>query len=240
MSYTKILKIIIETFSSVKLDYPNKEKVPVWLKDANVPYLQSKHLILSVVTSLVLTFLFLPYISLLLTGPYLYRVSHRKCYFFLRRIKPLLDSYYAPYKRNTRYWTGFLLVVRCVLYIVFSFNSLGETNKSLLAINITFTGILLILWYIGRIYRKLYMDIIEGSIYSNLIILSAATLAGVNETVLINTLIGIVFATMLGIILYQYISNTAIWLKIKAKVSTCLQNQRSQQKLKYLLIHLLI
>ena len=234
MSYTKILKIIIETLSSVKLDYPNGEKVSVWLKDANVPYLQSRHLALSAVTSLVLTFLFVPYTILLLTGPYLYRVSHRRCYFFLRRIKPLLDSYYAPYKKNTRYWTGFLLVVRCALYIVFSFNSLGGTNKSLLAIIIIFTAIGFISWYLKRIYRKLYIEVIEGSIYLNLIVLSAATLAGVNEIVLVNTLIGIVFATMLGTIVYQfhllYISNTATWLKIRAKVSTCLQKLNATTK----------
>ncbi len=46
MSYTKILKIIIEVYSTAEVDYPNKT-VSVWLKDANVPYLQSKHLVLA-------------------------------------------------------------------------------------------------------------------------------------------------------------------------------------------------
>ena len=51
MSYTKVLKIIIETFSFAKLDYPQGYRnVYVWLKDANVPYLQSKHLALSAIT----------------------------------------------------------------------------------------------------------------------------------------------------------------------------------------------
>ena len=223
MSYNKILKIIIETFSSVQLDYPNGKKISVWLKDANVPYLQSKHLALSAVTLLVLTFLFVPYTILLLTGPCLYRVSHKRCYFFLRRIKPLLDSYYAPYKKNTRYWIGFLLVVRCALYIIFSFN---YANKSLLAIIITFTVIGFISWYLKRIYRKLYIEIIEGSIYLNLVLLSAIV-AIIHNVVLIDILIGIVFATMISTILYQfhllYISNTMTWLKIKAKASICLQ-----------------
>ena len=152
MSYNKILKVIIETLSSVKLDYPNGEKVPVWLKDANIPYLQSKHLTLSTITSFILLVLFIPYTILLLIGPCLYRVSYRRCNFLMKRIKPLLDSYYAPYKKNTRYWTGFLLLVRCVLYIVFSFNSLGGTNKSLLAIIITFTLMEFIFWYPRGIY----------------------------------------------------------------------------------------
>ncbi len=36
MSYTKILKIINEVYSTAEVDYPNKT-VSVWLKDANVP-----------------------------------------------------------------------------------------------------------------------------------------------------------------------------------------------------------
>ena len=41
MSYTRILKIVIEVYSSVELDYPSRTAT-VWFKDANVPYLQSE------------------------------------------------------------------------------------------------------------------------------------------------------------------------------------------------------
>ncbi len=41
MSYTKVLKIIIEVYSFVKLDYPDSKLVHVWLKDANVPFLKA-------------------------------------------------------------------------------------------------------------------------------------------------------------------------------------------------------
>ena len=233
MSYNKILKIIIETLSSVKLDYPNGEKVPVWLKDANVPYLQSKHLTLSTITSFILVVLFIPYTILLLMGPCLYRVLHRRCNFLMKRIKPLLDSYYAPYKKNTRYWTGFLLVVRCVLYIVFSFNSLGGTNKSLLAIIVTFTLMEFIFWYPRGIYENFYINVIESSVYLNFILLSAsaASLTDDESRGLIYTLIGIVFITMIGTILYQfhllYITNTEKWMQIKTKVVDYLKNVRT-------------
>lgn len=46
MSYTKALKVIIEVYSSVDLDYPGNKTLTVWLKDANVPYLRSWHLLL--------------------------------------------------------------------------------------------------------------------------------------------------------------------------------------------------
>ena len=118
MSYTKVLKVIVEVYSSVDLEFPENEIVIVWLKDANVPYLQSWHLLLTVVTSLVLVFLFLPYTLLLLLGYKLYRFSGKKYFYWFNRLKPLLDSYYAPYKIHARYWTGLMLLVRCALYLV--------------------------------------------------------------------------------------------------------------------------
>ena len=226
MSYAKILQVIIGVFSSVNLDYPHDKKVRVWLKDANVHYLHSKHLFLAVMTVMVVIFFLLPYTLFLLLGPRLYRISPRKCIHLLAWIKPLLDSYYAPYKKNTRYWTGFLLVIRCILYIVFSYNSLGDINNSLLAIVITFTGIGFIAWISGRVYKSFIVELIESFIYINLIILSAATLTQVNKTALVNALVGTVFAAMIAITISQfyllYVSKTNLWLKIKGKVSACL------------------
>ena len=225
MSYTKILNIIIEVYSSVDLDYPQNKIVAVWLKDANIPYLQSWHLFLTVVTSLVLIFLFLPYTLLLVLGYRLYRYSGKRYLHWLNRLKPLLDSYYAPYKIHTRYWTGFLLLVRCFLYMVFSFNPLGGMNKSLLTIIISFSMIGLSTGYLtsGKIYSKLHVSIMETSIYLNLIVLSAITLAGLNSTALVHSLVGIVFVTMIGIIVYHfhitYTAKSAMWLKVHTRMT---------------------
>ena len=66
---------------------------------------------------------------------------------WLNRLKPLLDSYYAPYKNNARYWTGLLLLVRCALYIIFS---ISGANISLVSITLTFS-------VIGFIYTSQYL-----------------------------------------------------------------------------------
>ncbi len=230
MSYTKILKIIVEVYSSVDLDYPNGNRVTVWLKDANTPYLQSKHLFLTVFTSLALVFFFMPYTLLLLLGHQLYRLSGRKHFHWLRRFMPLLESYYAPYKMKTRYWTGFLLLVRCALYIVFSYNSLGGERVSLLAIIIAFTAVTITAWLSIRIYQKLIVNILEASIYLNLVILSSATLADVNTPALIYFLVGLVFVTMVAIIAYHfhilYTVKAALWLRIQAKVASCVRKKQ--------------
>ena len=217
MSYTKILKIIIEVFSHENLEYPDNKTVSVWFMDANVPFLESKHLFLTAVTSLVLVFLFLPYTLLLLFGHRLYRFTGKKHWRWLNRLKPLLDSYYAPYKNHTRYWTGFLLLVRCALYIVFSFSG---ASKSLLTIALTFTVCGFIVGFL-RIYKSMVIDLIEASVYFNLVVLSVTTLTGLNTAALVYSLVGLVFVVMIALIAHQfhllYIAKTTLWLRLKNK-----------------------
>ena len=235
MSYTKILKIIIEVFSNVQLDYPGNKQVPVWLRDANEPYLQSRHLLLTVVTCLILVFLFLPYTLFLLLGHKLYYISGKNHFHWLNRLRPLLDSYHAPYNNHTRYWTGFLLVVRCALYLVFSYNSLGGTNKSLLAINITFTILVSKVWFSGRIYKKLHANVIEVTMYLNLIALSAFTLAQMNSVIVVYFSVGVAFVALLAVIVHHfhlvYTAKTALWLKMKLHVLGYLQRKKTPKEI---------
>ena len=220
MSYTKILKIIIEVHSYENLEYPDNKTESVWLKDANVPYLESKHLFLTVLTSLVLVFLFLPYTLLLLLGHKLYCFTGKKHWRWLNRLKPLLDSYYAPYKNHTRYWTGFLLLVRCALYIVFSVSSVSVSR---LTITLTFTVIGFIVGYVSawRIYKSNLVNLIESCAYLNLVVLSVTALIGLNTAALVYSLVGLVFVVMIALIAYQfhllYIAKTDLWLRLKNK-----------------------
>jgi len=225
MSYNKMLKVIIDVFSSVNLDYPDNEQVAIWLKDGNLSYLHSKHLFLSIFTLLVLVFIFLPYTIFLLLGHFLFRLPYRRHYnWLLIRVKLLLDSYYAPYKIKTRYWTGFLLLVRCALYAVFSYNSLGGTKYSLLAINVAFSAVGSLTWLNKGIYRNFYMDVIEVSVYVNLIMLSAAAaiLSEAYINIVTHILVAIVFATAVGIMMYQfhllYATRSTLWLKMRSRM----------------------
>ena len=213
MSYNKVLKIMIDVYSFAPLDYPQHNTKLVWLKDANVPFFESGHLLLTVVTSLVLVFIFLPYTLLLLLGYKIYGFSDRKGLRWLNRLKPLLDSYYAPYNTHTRYWTGFLLLIRCVLYCVFL---LGDTHKSLVSIIITFTALVGVVWISSKVYISRIANTVEVSVYLNLIAMSYNSIVSAK---LFNTLVALVFVTMLGIIIYHfhllYIAQSAMWTKMK-------------------------
>ena len=236
MSYTKILKIIIEVYSSAKMEYPDNKTVTVWLKDGNIPYAQSLHFLLIVVTSLILVFLFLPYTLLLLLGYKLYRFSGKKHMRWLNRLKPLLDSYYAPYNKHTRCWTGFLLLVRCVLYLAFSFI---DPKTSLFAINCTFVIIVLAFGLLpGKIYTSSYANIRDSLVYSNLIILSGVILSSAANSsaalAMVYSLVGMVLVIMMGIIVYHvYILCTAhsLGLKIQAKISKVLHQVKKEDEL---------
>ena len=168
-------------------------------------------------TSLVLVFLFLPYTLLLLLGHKLYRFTGKKHWRWLNRLKPLLDSYYAPYKNHTRYWTGFLLLVRCALYIIFS---LSSASINLLAITLSFALLGFVISSL-RIYKNIFVNSVEAGIYLNLILLSTTTHAGLKTAALVYSLVGLVFVVMIALIAHQfhllYIAKTALWLRLKNK-----------------------
>ena len=66
--------------------------------------------------------------------------------------------------------------------------------------------------------------------FLNLIILSSATSNNTNSPALVYSLVGTVFALMMGIILYQvylnYISKSSVWLQIKVTLLFCLKPKK--------------
>ena len=77
MSYTKLLQTSIVALSYTQLDYPDNKTV-VWLYDANITYLEGKHIYLAAVAILVTALLILPYTFLLTFGYRLLACSNRR------------------------------------------------------------------------------------------------------------------------------------------------------------------
>ena len=206
LSYSKLLRTVIMALSVTSLEYPGYIYKKVWLYDGKVPYFgNAEHIILGLFAILVLVLLFLPYTLLLLCGHWLQACSHWKVFSWVNKLKPILDAYHAPYKKETRYWTGLLLVVRCILLLVFGLNAFGNTNVNLLAIT-TFTACLPALALLHKgIYKTAYNNILETSFILNLCIFSAATYhlkeIGRDQAALAYTSVGIAFFTFLLIVL---------------------------------------
>ena len=207
LSYAKLLRITITAFSFTLLEYPDGSVKRIWLYDGNVDYLKGKHIALFLAALLLLVFISLPYtVSLLFIQCLQYRSRYR-ILAWVRRLKPLFDAYTGPYKDKHRYWPGLLLVVRVVLFLVFSVNVFGEPAISLLTIIVTTFCIYFFTITFGGIYKSIVSNVIEYSFLLNLGILSSATLFTIltdrDQTAVVYTSVAIAFATFMGITVHH-------------------------------------
>ena len=222
LSYSKILRTIIVALSFTILEYPGNNHQVVWLYDGNIPYFQSaSHIVLGTVAIVVLLLLFLPYTLLLLVGHWFQACSDRWIFSWLNKIKPLMDAYHAPYKEESRYWTGLLLFLRCALFLTFAFNTLGNASGNLLAVLSITAGLAILAWLRNRIYENIFNDFLEAAFVLNLCILAAGTyhvneVRG-NQAALTYTSVGIAFLLFVCIMLYHVylcLHTSALWKKV--------------------------
>ena len=210
MSYSKILKAIIVPLSPTFLVYlPRNYPEKVWLYDASIRYFRdTSHIVLGVFAILALLFLFLPYTFLLLCGQWLQAKSHWRTLSWINKIKPFMDAYHAPYKKNKRYWIGIFLLARCGLFLTFAFNDTSSGDINLLVVCTVIAALSIIK---GRVYENRYNDFLESSFILNLCILSAATLyvseKGNNDSIkpyiLSSVSVGITIIYFIGIVIFH-------------------------------------
>ena len=222
LSYAKLLRTVIAALSFTSLEYTNNLHIAVWLYDGNVRYLSGRHIPLFTAAMACLIFLFLPYTMLLIFSQYIQAKSHWKIFSLInsRYVKPFLDAYHAPYTNKHRYWTGMMLLLRLVLFLISAVNALGDPSVNLLAIA---SATILIPPTIlgGRIYKTWSLGLLEMSFIINLNILAVATLfvhpSEGNQNAVIFTSVGIAFATFTGIVIYhsvQQLKGTRLWRRL--------------------------
>ena len=233
LSYTKILRTIITSLSYTSLEYPDGSRQRVWLSNGDVVYFkQSDHVALGVFAILMLVFLFLPYTLLMLFGHKLLAYSDKWAFSWLNKIMPFLDAYYAPFKQEHRYWIGLILFVRCALFLTFVLNTLGSANLNLVIITSVTAGLMGIAWLRGRVYLKLYNDILEVCMILNLCVFAAATYHVVetkgHQAGLAYASVGLVFVAFIGVLgfhAYLQFKNSFLWTKLRLdKVSKTLHS----------------
>ena len=176
LSYTKLLRTVIDSVSFTTITDAGGDTSTLWLIDGNIRFLEVPHIFLFLVALIAVVIYILPFTSLALLAPYLqaksnYRVLRR----WVNKMKPLLDAYQGPYKDKFRFWTGFLLVVRVVLFITFASNVLGDPRVNLLAIIISLLLLYTILWNTGQVYKSRLTHVLECVYILNLGVYTAAT-----------------------------------------------------------------
>ena len=225
LSYAKLLRTVIAALSYTSLEYPKNSQAAVWLYDGNVRYFSGKHIPLFTAAMVCLIFLFLPYTMLLIFSQWLQAKSHLRIFSCInsRYVKPFLDAYHAPYANKHRYWTGLMLLLRFVLFLISAVNALGDPSVNLLAI--ASATVLMLPTILGsRIYKTWTLGLLETSFIINLIILAVTTLyirlTGGNQNAATFTSVGIAFATFTGIIIYhsvQQIKGSRLWRRLRQR-----------------------
>ena len=225
LSYAKVLRTIISALSLTILHYPDKDVV-VWIHDANVS--MAKYIPLALVALFFLLFLFLPCTLLLLLGHWLQSKSHLRFLSWVNntKLKAILDAYHAPYQPQHRYWTGMLLLIRCVLFLIFAFNVSGDDSINTLAISLATSAIFAWFTLCGMVYKSWHLNAIEVSFILNLGILAAVThhgnRPGGSQAAVACTSVGVAFLTFVGIVIYH------IYRQIKSKM-LCTQGSHQFQ-----------
>ena len=176
LSYSKLLRAVITAISPISITDKDGKTSLVWLADGNVPYMTWPHAALFVMALVVVFIYIVPLTLLVLFSPLLQASSNLRLFMWVRRIGPLIDAYQGPYKVKYRYWTGVMLVVRLILFAVFSGNALGDPKVNLLSISMTITLFLTAVWNIGVLYKSYPVHLLEMFYILNLGIFSVVTM----------------------------------------------------------------
>ena len=250
LSYNKILQTIITVFSPTQLKYYNStydNPTPTmhlkWLYDANISFLEGKHIALFSIALLFLIFFILPYTLLLVFGQCLQAKSNLKIFSWVNRptFKYFLDNYHAPYQNSHRYWTGLMLLVRIVLLIAFACDVPNDPSQYMLAI-ITVVVCVQSWWLIlgvSGVYKRQWVGILDASFVLNLIIVSAATsycygqksCGDGRQSVIGYTSLGVAFLTFIGILTYHLhmqVKGTALGRKLLKKCGCCKKSEENE------------
>ena len=230
LSYAKLLRVTIAVFQPTQLlilgDGLSRIKV-VWNYDGNLDYLSGQHIPLFVFTLLFFITFFIPYTLALFGIQWLQPISHHKPLFWVNRLKPLFDAYTGPYKDKHRYWTGLLLLMRIILFCIFSANNTGDPAINLLVIVIVIVCLFVYLGLLGGVYKYWPLNLLEYVFFLNLVILSAGTLyiTAVEKSVhpMTHISVGTTFVITIFTILYH---STYIFVKkchVKEKICTLKQ-----------------
>ena len=234
LTYTKLLQFVIDAFSSADIEHPNNTTEKVWLLDGTINYYEIRHIIMLIAAIFILGFLSV-YTFLLLFWQWLDKLPGWKACVLVRktRIKPLIESYHVPFNSRHRYWTGLLLLIRIIVYIVAVFTDSSVSDiKVHFAIISLLTTLLVVKSLTVRVYKMWPVDVLESVIIALTVIVAGADWLILNANykharyALTFTISVVLVCLIIGTIIYhiiKYVSNK--------KYNVCEQLKRANESL---------
>ena len=186
LSYSRLLQTVIATFSFVTLAYPNGTTVTAWLPDANVLVANSKLKLAALICLAVAVLAIgLWYTFMIFSWQWLLHFSRSKCFKWTRNNKLhfFIDTYHTPYMAKHRYWTGLLLLVRVVIYLISGISAANEQPITLLSTVAIMCFLLLYRSIVAvRLYRLWTLHVIESFMLFNTAVFALITMYAFNHS----------------------------------------------------------
>ena len=177
LSYTKLFEVILASLSYATLNYPDGTSELRWLPDATVKYFEGKHIPL-IVVAIGINVIGLAYTILLISWQWLVRFSRSKvcCCARNQKLNSFIEMYHSPHTPKHRYWTGLLLLIRVVIYLISSFSLSVDPRIGLLCTVIIISSLLAhkTIWMI-KTYKNKVLNAMESFVYFNIIMFTLVT-----------------------------------------------------------------
>ena len=177
LSYTKLLEAMIVSFSFITLTYPDGTVATKWLLDASVDFNAWKYSALIFIGILVLI-IGLFYTALILFWQLLLRCPRKAFFKFTRnqKLHSFVEVYHIPYTARHRYWTGLLLLVRIIVYLISTFTVSVDPRISLLSTAVIVTSLLLYkTLFMIKVYKNWLHNAIESFTHFNIVTFAMLT-----------------------------------------------------------------
>ena len=175
LSYTKLLQTVIVSFSFVFLNYPNETSSTLrWLPDPSIEFAAGKHIALICVAILILM-VGLVYTFLIFSWRWLRECKVCK-WTNNQRLHSFIDTYHIPHTGKHRYWTGLLLLVRIVVFILSAFSISIDPRITFLSVIAIMSCLFLYkTTFIIRVYKNWLLNAMDSFVYFNIVIFTAFT-----------------------------------------------------------------
>ena len=201
------------SFVRVKYIYPDSDSEKyLWILDANILYLEGKHIGIFYV-GIVIYFLSFMYSFYLMFGRHLFKRCRCSCiigynWIFLQQ---LLVYYHAPFANKFQFWTGFLLLIWIILHLVSQLSTgFGNDSRvSIVSIVIATIVLMIIRMLIQEkgLYKRFVVEYLEIASYINLSVFAVITLYVVNtdsQASLANVSVSVAFILFVIILIDRF------------------------------------
>ena len=165
-------------------------------------FLGPQHISLFIFGLMVTILFIVPYTLLVPLTPYLVKLSHWRIFSLINQVKPLVDSYEAPFKDRYRFWTEAMLIYRMIIIITSTIFS--QQPEMILLVIIVIHSCIIFSGF--AIYKSWTISAVETTLHVNIITNSLAIHFGKNDCIPTYVGVGVALACFLAVVLSNAIT----------------------------------